>query len=538
MIGETLHQDSVFKTLAKRCDELGLALWLCDRCGSIVNGPSGVAGAQAWLRSPQVTRWVQGAARQFWGHTNPRTAELFADCWLTPIGQQRAAQEQSILLAMQLGPGALDAPQFEQACASAKLDSQQTRGDLSSLVHDSPIDGGRLASILRWTHKDLVSSAEDRTTLDEFSEKLSQAYEETNLMYRLARVMNVTADPLQSIAMTTGQMHAIMPFAWIATRFRSDSPVPDVAGQMVITGRTPCPQAKFDAVVSEMLQNWSNDSWTRLLVPGKDELADLVGSEVVAEPITHDGEVVGVILAGNKRGSDPDVSSVETQFLDAAADFMGVFHENVARFAEQQAMFMGTLRGLTAAIDAKDRYTRGHSERVALLATQLGAAMNLDEKQIEIIHVAGLVHDVGKIGVPEAVLCKPGKLTDEEFGLIKQHPVTGYEILKDIPPLEPMLPGVRNHHERWDGRGYPDGLADEQIPLLGRVLACADAFDAMSSTRAYRPAITRDKVLAEFQRCAGAQFDPKLAALFVKLDFTEFDRMIEKHSAGNTSMAA
>src|SRR5262249_50759563 len=157
----------------------------------------------------------------------------------------------------------------------------------------------------------------------------------------------------------------------------------------------------------------------------------------------------------------------------------------------------------TASIDAKDRYTRGHSERVGLMASKMAEVLGLDKKLVEQYRIAGLVHDVGKIGVPEAVLTKPGRLTDEEFEQIKLHPRIGHNILKDIPSLEPVLPGVLWHHERWDGRGYPDKIAGEQIPLIARVLALADTFDAMSSNRSYRPALPRPRVLEEIRKCGG-----------------------------------
>src|SRR5690606_20290161 len=134
-----------------------------------------------------------------------------------------------------------------------------------------------------------------------------------------------------------------------------------------------------------------------------------------------------------------------------------------------------------------------HSERVAYMATRLGEAIGLDAETAQRLHIAGLVHDVGKIGVPEAVLCKPGRLTDEEFKLIKLHPEIGHRILRDIPQLADVLPGVLSHHERWDGKGYPHGLAGEEIPMFGRLIAIADSFDAMSSTRTYRSAMPREK---------------------------------------------
>ncbi len=132
---------------------------------------------------------------------------------------------------------------------------------------------------------------------------------------------------------------------------------------------------------------------------------------------------------------------------------MGVFHENIARFDEQKQLFMGTLQALTASIDAKDEYTRGHSERVAYLGALLAEAMMMDDQAVELVHTTGLVHDVGKIGVPEAVLCKAGKLTDDEFAQIKRHPEIGHNILKGIPSIDAVLPAVLHHHERWDGRG-------------------------------------------------------------------------------------
>ncbi|HEX2972799.1 MAG TPA: HD domain-containing phosphohydrolase, partial [Tepidisphaeraceae bacterium] len=159
----------------------------------------------------------------------------------------------------------------------------------------------------------------------------------------------------------------------------------------------------------------------------------------------------------------------------------------------------------------------------------LAATLGLGKEQIEDFRIAGLLHDVGKIGIPEAVLCKAGRLTDAEYCQIKQHPETGYRILRDVPALTHIIDGVLHHHERWDGRGYPDGLAAEKIPLIARVLALADSFDAMSSTRSYRPAMPRPAVLAEIHRCAGMQFDPSLVPIFTSIDLTEFDQMLERH---------
>src|SRR5207248_6747070 len=191
--------------------------------------------------------------------------------------------------------------------------------------------------------------------------------------------------------------------------------------------------------------------------------------------------------------------------LHAAAQFLSVFCENLSRFAQQRALFLGTLGALTESIDAKDPYTCGHSERVGMLAAMMARSLNLNDRIAELYRIAGLVHDVGKIGVPESVLTKQGRLSPTEITAMQRHPEIGYRILKDIPLLKDALPGVLHHHERFDGFGYPHGLAGENIPYIARVLALADTFDAMSSTRSYRPAMGREQVLAEICRCAGTQ---------------------------------
>ncbi|MCB1155754.1 HD-GYP domain-containing protein, partial [bacterium] len=169
-----------------------------------------------------------------------------------------------------------------------------------------------------------------------------------------------------------------------------------------------------------------------------------------------------------------------------------------------------------------------HSERVAHLSSQLALAVGYTPEEAERVDIAGLVHDVGKIGVPEAVLCKNGRLTDEEFAEIRRHPQVGYDILRGIPLLQDVLPGVLHHHERWDGRGYPSNASGDSIPQIARIICLADTFDAMSSNRSYRAAMPREKVFEELRKCAGTQFDPDLVGPFLALDFGAFDDMISQ----------
>ena len=182
-----------------------------------------------------------------------------------------------------------------------------------------------------------------------------------------------------------------------------------------------------------------------------------------------------------------------------------------------EQMFQQTVAGFAQALEESDMYTRGHSERVAVYSEVIGRGLTLPEAEIRRIVQAGVMHDVGKIGVRYDMLNKPGKLTPEEVAVFREHPAKGKRILEPVPCLHPLIDGCWCHHEWYDGGGYPRGLAGDQIPLVGRVVAIADAYDAMTSDRAYRRALPHEVAIGEIERCAGTQFDPELAEAFVRL---------------------
>jgi putative nucleotidyltransferase with HDIG domain len=175
------------------------------------------------------------------------------------------------------------------------------------------------------------------------------------------------------------------------------------------------------------------------------------------------------------------------------------------------------LSTLSRAIEARDPHTRGHSARVTAIAEAIARRLGWDEERLELLQVGGPLHDIGKLGISEEVLAKPGRLDERELAQIREHPKLGARILMRVATLRCALPYVLYHHERWDGGGYPTGRAGEEIPLEARVLAVADAFDAMTSDRPYRPALGRDEALAEVARCAGTQFDPEIVRIFLEL---------------------
>src|SRR6187549_1019013 len=204
--------------------------------------------------------------------------------------------------------------------------------------------------------------------------------------------------------------------------------------------------------------------------------------------------------------------------------------ENARLYEDLQATFQQTIQSLARTIDKMDRYTAGHSERVARYAVNLARWLGLPEDQIEIVRHSALMHDIGKVGCV-LNLNKPGKLTQSEYEIFKKHPSYGKDILDPIKFLQPVVPGVHLHHERWDGRGYPLGLRAATIPLIARIISVADAYDAMTSDRAYRRALPHSVTMSEIERCSGSQFDPDIAGVFTE----QIDRLRESlRDAGET----
>jgi diguanylate cyclase (GGDEF)-like protein/putative nucleotidyltransferase with HDIG domain len=220
----------------------------------------------------------------------------------------------------------------------------------------------------------------------------------------------------------------------------------------------------------------------------------------------------------------PDHAASVTDLLSAAAIAVGEAKASggdavrIARSGDEEIVASGSfdvLQGLVIAVDTKDRYTKRHSEDVARYAAFLAARLGLDDELQRTIVLAGLLHDVGKIGIPDTLLRKPSKLTAQEFDIFKQHVALGDAIVRDVPNVELVRAAIRNHHERWDGRGYLEGLEGEQIPLIGRVLAVADAFSAMTTTRPYRKALPIEEALKRLGDAAGTQLQEELVVAFI-----------------------
>ena len=233
-------------------------------------------------------------------------------------------------------------------------------------------------------------------------------------------------------------------------------------------------------------------------------------------PLLSSEGTLGAITVGSHH-TDRRFASDDVRLLSTIANHVTIAVGNIGLFSSVQEAYLATVRALAAAVDAKDPYTRGHSDGVARYALMIGEAAGVSQEQMTALEMAAYLHDIGKIGISEDILLKPGKLTDAEMSQMRHHPLIGANILKPVAFPWPIAPIVRHHHEHYDGGGYPAGLRGEEIPFLARVLTVADAFEAMVADRPYRRGRSQQEAILELRRCSGSQFDPRVVDTFIEV---------------------
>lgn len=232
-------------------------------------------------------------------------------------------------------------------------------------------------------------------------------------------------------------------------------------------------------------------------------------------PLTHGGERLGVLVAVREDGRR-GFSEGERKLLTIIADRAAVAVQNAALFNALERSFTATIEAFVTALEEKDRYTAGHSERVAEYSRLIARQMGMTPEQVQLVYQGARLHDIGKIIIRNEELNKPGPLTDEEYERFKQHPAYGEKLMAPIPTFKPILPAIGGHHEKFDGTGYPNGVAGFDIPLMARIVAVADTYDAMTSDRAYRAALPHAFAVKELRDHAGTQFDPRCVHAFLE----------------------
>lgn len=366
--------------------------------------------------------------------------------------------------------------------------------------------------------------------LETLSGQLSNTYEELSLIYQLSGGMKVNRSAVDFFQTACQDVLAVMDVRGMGVILHGDGALKQPPS---LYGAVHLPPEVLNRTADTLMAVFRRRSGA-LQINRLDRDAEFgflsqYARQLLAVPLTRQEQVLGCLFAFDKASDE--FNSVDSKLLTSIANESAIYLENAMLFDDVHGLMMGLLHSLTSAVDAKDAYTFGHSERVALLSRHLALAANMSDADADRVYMAGLLHDVGKIGVPEAVLQKTGRLTNEEFEQIKKHPAIGARILGDIKQIEDVIPGVMHHHERYDGKGYPSGLAGENIPWMGRVICLADCFDAMTSSRTYRRALPLEVAMIEIRRCAGTQFDPILADAFLRISTDELRDLLKNHAA-------
>jgi HD-GYP domain-containing protein (c-di-GMP phosphodiesterase class II) len=247
---------------------------------------------------------------------------------------------------------------------------------------------------------------------------------------------------------------------------------------------------------------------------GVDKKTKFITRSIMAVPLIAKGKIIGVAEVLNKKGNRK-FNKTDLEMFESLGNQIAIAIENAALYRELDELFLASIRAIVEAVDAKDPYTRGHSARVVDYALLIGRALRLNKEEMKRLEISAILHDVGKIGIPDRILGKPGKLTFEEFAYMKRHPILGSSIIDPIPELRGLIPNILHHHERYDGNGYPRGLKGKDIPLYARVICVADSFDAMTTDRPYRKRKSTKSALQELDKNIGTQFDGRLVKMFI-----------------------
>ena len=369
--------------------------------------------------------------------------------------------------------------------------------------------------------------------LEVVSTELSQTYEELILLYNMSTNMKVTQSNATYLQIACDQITQSVNVQGIAIFI--EKKVDGHKQLLLIAGSGLVLIDQYNAEILQMRLQEELDSGKEILLdsnvesPMKYEWPEKVES-LIAVPLHSSERIFGFMVATNIIDK-PDFDSIDIKLFNSVANQCAVFIENGKLFGDLKELFIGSLKALTNSIDAKDQYTRGHSERVAFIsrwiAERLAETQPLTEEQIHTIYLSGLLHDIGKIGINEAILQKKGKLSEEDMGRIRSHPEIGASILADIKQMRDVTQGVLYHHERPDGKGYPEGIKGDKIPLIGKIIGLADAFDAMTSKRVYRDAMSIKRAVGEIEKGLGGQFDEQIGRVFIESDIHQLWSIIQ-----------
>jgi len=381
-----------------------------------------------------------------------------------------------------------------------------------------PADGARAGRLLvasvGESIRARVALTQAHSETHALSAALSQSFEEVSLLHGLGEVLCVTQPVGELLQRACQELRACLAAEAVGAYLPAVEGMP---GTTVVAGTLPMASSSLPPLVQHVNDGLGAEHSLIINNHCQDD-PDLAGLSIAIErlvlvPLPLREGVNGAMVAVNRR--EAEFGSPDAKLVRSVAGSCAIFVENHRLYQDLQQLMLDLVRALVSSIDAKDPYTCGHSERVAITCREVARRMSLPDDQVEAIYLAGLLHDIGKIGTPEHILLKTGKLDPEERRIINQHPVVGARILSGVKRLQHIREAVLYHHERLDGSGYPESLRGDGIPTFARIVGLADAFDAMTSNRPYRPMLPLEYVVREIERNVGRQFDVQVVdALF------------------------
>ena len=413
----------------------------------------------------------------------------------------------TVIEMLEAGASAVMAPKQNISASTTSLSIVETRSN--TLVQRS-VDPTKLEFLSQvYKRKDeahlLESAQKYLTMLHKVSDILSRASGVEALFDSiLSAIIEVSGGDRAAILMRNRETNAV---DMIAVRTKDGK----ASGEVKVS------RSVVNDVLEKGISAFTDDAMADDRYVGGESIVRQRIRSVMCAPMRTTDEILGVLYVDSQMARE--FSEAELELLAAVGNQAGIALHRARLMAEVERLFLDVMKAIASIIDAKDGYTHKHSERVAAFGVRLAKHLGFDADSRAVVELSGLLHDVGKIGVPDAILNKPGKLTDEEFKEMRLHPLHGVRILSHIQSAKivSLLPGVKCHHERWDGKGYPEGLKGEEIPLLGRVLGVADFLDALTSDRSYRKGLPLEEALNMVKDLEGKAFDPVVVKAAVEL---------------------
>jgi len=525
----------LFDELGARLAELGVNLSVWDVKGNKVMPlePTCEFCQVVYRAEGRCERRCGDVARRVPAKNAPRADHGDIGCCVAAVPLRQRRRLLAVVVACCPTKEMLDEESLSRFCDRLKLDRKVVGKIAEQSVRHSADQLDDLLRVLTWLLESSQGQAVATHEIENFSANLATAYEELSLLYRISGSMRVTQKPGEFLQQVCNELLAVMSVETTVAQVYAHPPATE-DDLFVLAGKRALNDEQIRSLMAlEIDPKFTEDNQPLLYNNFSGSGSQGAGSVIdnlIAVPLVSDADRIGMLVGWNKTEGDFD--SFDLKLIGAISSQVAVFLSNHRLYADLQDLLMGLLHALTATIDAKDPYTCGHSQRVALISKRLAEQCGLGPEKVHQIYLTGLLHDIGKIGVPEAILRKKGKLTEQEYEDMKRHPLLGANILGGIRQLDEIIPGILSHHEWPNGKGYPYGLKGDEIPIEGKIICLADCFDAMSSVRTYREALPLPAAIEEIRRCAGTQFDPELVERFLEIDLEEF--MKEIHQPART----